>query len=809
MIRGLRASDAAEIRRRTGGDMRLLLRIGALLEAKISFTELALERLLADEAGRKLLADRTLDADFPAAAAAAGIDDLRLLDEASGAETGWRTVALSDEVGNPLAASLLAEPAESGLQGMVGHLSPALRAPVEGLMQAREADQRAAALERLRYAAPPLAVVGELMPMLLADGAELVRERAIALVVASGGHTLIVDLVRAMQRHDEATLLRLAPSVGSLPAEQQDLAISAVIAQAARGEASQGLVEVCTALAPALASHRALDRLLELLLPTSFSIVELVRALQAIDRERTVEVLSRSLGFGAEQDARVIVLLAAPGSSGSERVLERGVDLLLESGEEPRSRMPLAAALRRIDLGRTLARRIAARGMRLGQSHDTSVHWLLAELCRDGAVGQEDADELAGTVRHLLREASGPHLVSVLEQQLPVLLPCSPAERAALVDPLIEICARYRADRTTDLVTSALVGIGATALPGTWEALEGHPMEHVRLLLAGLVPELVRRAPEQAAASVRRLLAGLARAEQGAERGGLVAAAARILAEGALAGDAPLAQAVDAATTGLGRYAYEALGHLAAGSGCSPERRSAIVDQLLMEACAELPDTPTPTTTDQATGEITFELDERLAAHTEHVPRILAALARIGRSPHCQGEAQRRLVERLVAQWKLVANWRLVWGPGNVHELAATLGLLASESAFPGALRVRVVEALIPQVGQLAVARALARILTVGDGAYLARLAGRAAEDLVRLAARGGEFSEDDREDLTEVLADFLAIPALGPDADNVRRRLVGVIATMRDHATSRARARLRYLCGELPPELASRLDWA
>ena len=141
--------------------------------------------------------------------------------------------------------------------------------------------------------------------------------------------------------------------------------------------------------------------------------------------------------------------------------------------------------------------------------------------------------------------------------------------------------------------------------------------------------------------------------------------------------------------------------------------------------------------------------------------------------------------------------------------LAATLGLLASETAFPGPLRVRVVEALIPQVGQLAVARALARILTVGDGAYLARLAGRAAEDLVKLAARGGEFSEDDREDLTEVLADFLAIPALGPDADNVRRRLVGVIATMRDHATSRARARLRYLCGELPPELASRLDWA
>ena len=38
MIRGMRASDAAEIRRRTGDDMRLLLRIGALLEACLLYT---------------------------------------------------------------------------------------------------------------------------------------------------------------------------------------------------------------------------------------------------------------------------------------------------------------------------------------------------------------------------------------------------------------------------------------------------------------------------------------------------------------------------------------------------------------------------------------------------------------------------------------------------------------------------------------------------------------------------------------------------------------------------------------------------
>lgn len=789
--------------------MRLLLRIGALLEQRVSFTPLALDRLLADEPGRKLLADRNLATAFAAAAAAAGIDDLRLLEEADGAEAGWRTVALADEVGNPLSAAMAEEPAASGMPALVGSLAPALRAPVEGFLSARADDQRAAALERLRYAAPPLAVVGELMPMLLSDGAELVRERAIALVSAAGGHTLVIDLVRAMQRRDEATLLRLAPALRALPPEQQDLAVSAAVAHAARGQASQGLVDVCTAMAPALAAHRQLERLVELLLPTAFSLVELVRALQAIDPARIGAVLRRNLGFGAAQDARIIILLAAPGAAGDAALLDRGIALLLETGEEPRQRMPLAAALRRLDAGRTLAERIAAQGMRICQAHDTSVHWLLAELCRDGAVSTDSALALAATLRHLLREAPGPHLISVLEQQLPVLLPVPPAERAALADPLIEISARFRADRSIDLVTTALTGLGADAIGPVWDALENHPMEHVRLLLAGILPELIARVPAQGPAAVRRLLAGLARAEQAAERGALVAAAARITSSGPHADDAALAQAVDAAAAGLGRHAYEALGHLAAGPGCGAERRAAIVEQLLMEACAELPDTPTPTTTDAATGEITFELDERLAAHTEHVPRILAALARIGRSPHCQPEVQRRLVERLVGQWRKVASWRLVWGPGNVHELAATLALLGSDTACPGPLRVRIVEALTPQVDQLPVARALARVLTVGEGPYLARLAGRAAEDLVRLAARDGEFAEDERADLIEVLAEFLAVPALGPDADPVRRRLVGVIATLREHASSRARARLRYLAGELPPELAARLDWA
>lgn len=814
MLRGLRASDASLIRQRTGGDMRLLLRIGALLESRLAFTELALERLAGDEPGRRLLADRRLgaaDAEaFAALAAEAGVDDLRLLLDEGGAGSAWRIVALSDEIGNPLSpAAESAAQDDAGLPALIPTLAPALRAPVESLMQARADDQRAAALERLRYAAPPLALVGGLMPMLLGDGAEPVRERAVALVAACGAHALVIDLVRAMQRRDDAALLRLAPGLTALPPEQQDLALSAAIAQAGRGEASQGLIEVCTVLAPALAAHRQLERLLETLLPTAFSLVALVRAVQAADAERIRAALRRGLGYGPAQDAAVIVLLAAPDERGDAALLDRGIDLLLEPGEEPRNRMPLAAALRRLDADRTLAARLAAAGARIARSRDSSVHWLLAELCRDGAVDAASADALAEALRSLFQDAAGPHLIAALEQQLPVLLPCSAPARARLVEPLIAVVSRYRAERTLDLVTAALSGIGAPGLGAVWDAAENHPLPHVRLLMLSVLPGLVAASPADAAAAVPRLLGGLSRAEQADERGALVGAAARIATAPPLDGDAALCAAVDAAAAGLGHHAYDALGHLAAGAGCAPARRAAIVDALLIEACAELPDQDAPAVTDPATGELTYRLDERLAIHTEHVPLILAALARIGRSPACQAEVLARLVERLVGQWRRVASWSLVWGPGNVHALAATLADLAAAPGFPGPLRVRIAEALLPRISRLTVARALARVLILAEGPYLARVAARAAGELVRLATTPGEFADDERHELCEILSEFLAIPSFGPDADAVRRRLIGVLASMRDHVTSRARARLRFLAGGLAPDLAARLDWA
>jgi hypothetical protein len=110
MLRGLRVNDAPILQRLSAGNSKLFLRLGALLQARLAFTQPALEQLVANEAGKRLLVDprfkETQPAGFAALAGECGCTEtcLTMVDEQGGAEAGWRVVALADEIGNPLLA---------------------------------------------------------------------------------------------------------------------------------------------------------------------------------------------------------------------------------------------------------------------------------------------------------------------------------------------------------------------------------------------------------------------------------------------------------------------------------------------------------------------------------------------------------------------------------------------------------------------------------------------------------------------------------------------------------------------------------
>ena len=813
VITGLRAADAPIFQRHTGGDLKILLRLGNLLQSSFTFTEAALQGLAGSAVLDKVLDRRlrTIDVEgFPALATELGWDgcDVVLLDDSHGAPAGWRVVALADELGNPFGAEpehLATVVGEgSNLPALVASLAPALRAPVEGLLSARADDERAAALEQLRYAMPPLAVVGELMPLLLVDGAEIVRERAIGLLSAAGAATPVIDFIRAIQRRDGPAAVRGAEAVVRHAPAQQDLAVAALVAALARGGAEQFHVDCAERLASHIAEHRSLERLVDLLVPTGLSLFDWVRAVQAVARERIDAALARGLGLSMTGDARLIVLLAAPdlplGQAG--RLLDRGLELLLSPVAEPADRLPLAGALRRLDQAGLLGRRLADHAAAVPESWDTAVYWLIAELCRGDAIDLPQADLLATACRRWLREARGPHLITLLESQVPALLPASPAIRSRLVEPLVEIIARYRDDRTRDVVVACLSRLGASAVDPLWLVLDDHPLDLVRMLAAELLPVLLGGDAVAGPAAVPRLLAGMDRIEQATER------AARVLAAALLVASPEQAAAIDAATSGLGDYALEALGHLAASIHLPAARRAEIVEQLLAAMQEEVPD-QVGTGVENPTGsESAWLLDEALTRHTDNVPRALAALGRIGASPSCPPDLLARLTTRLCRQWKLVAQWRVVWGPGAVQELGRTLVRIAESVTFPGPLRVQVCEALAPQNGMLTVVRGLARVLMHADGPFLARLAGNLVASTIT-HANSGRWADDEEAEVVEALADLLALPQLGAEGEMLRRRMAQLIALRKDHASSRARARLRFLRADLSPGVADLLEWA
>ena len=828
MLIGLRAADAPLIQRLVNGDMKLLMRIGALLQEGLTVSEPALQALVA---GGKtaLLTDRrlkgftksaTADGDFAALAAEHGAEDLLLANTAD----GMRVIALADEVGNPLLAALLPAAAVeiepmSGLSAVVATLAPSLRTPVEGLLAARADDQRAAALEQLRYAMPPLAVVCELMPMLLADGADIVRERAIALLMASGAHIAVIDCIRALQRADDAELIRHSESLGRLPQPQQELVIAAVLAHLARGQASIGVVSVARALAPLFATHAQLERLFDLLLPRSLSLIDLVRALQARDRVRIDSILARQMGMDVERDAQVIILLASPDAPppghpiAVEALLDRGISLLLSPTSAPRERMSLAAALRRLDSflpERSLAHRLALREHEFSTAFDTSVYWLLAELCRDKAVDAATGELLAEACRRILRDGSGPHIVSLLEQQLPALVPATPAARLSLVEPTVETVARFHDDRSHDVVISCVVALGPASLPGLWASLEDHPRQEVRLLCAELVPDLLLAGGTVAELhnGINRLLQVVSRVTDTTERAALITAAARAAVAPSVTNEPELHTRVLSATNGLGDHGMEALGHLAASPACDPSLRDDLLQRMLRTLQEEVPDAPLETSIDAGNQELTYHLDDALTRHTDSIPRVLRALERIGSAPTVPADVQRLVMERLCKQWKRVSTWETVWGPGNIRELGETIARLGERPDCSAPQRVLAAESLLNGANQLSIARALARVFLAGEGTYLATLAGRASARLVQLAGED-YYADDERPDLVEILVDYLAISHLGKEDASLRRRIVNLIATMHGSATTRARLRLRFLRPELDPELRAKIEWA
>jgi hypothetical protein len=783
MPNGLRAADAPQIQRLVGDDRRLLLRIGALLQERIAFSEPVLAEIPQMDGLRALIMDRGLAkvteaSDFTTLAEGHCGPDNDLAWARS--EDGWGVCCFSDELGNPLLAEQDSQ-ADHSLEHLLTRLSDSQAAAVQALGAASSDEQRAAAVEQLRYAHPGVDLLTELIPSLLVDGSERVIAATEQLLGEAGLRRVVIDEF-----------------------------VQAVISA---GWAPQTLLDLVAACAPALATAPQLAGLLESAIGhgRTLSLISLVRRLQAIDGPHVDETLRSLLGRSAAEDARLLALLARPERELEPELVAQAMDLLLSRGDDIGERLPLAGALMRAAAPAATTEALVERVDRLARVHEGAIFWLLGELTRLGSVDTGIATAVLPALVNQISAESGPQITALLEQQLLRNLPLTAAQRGQTIEPLGELAARTRDPRTLDLIQANLTGLGPDQIEGLWRLIEEHPHRHGRALGLRALGDLLEQAHGvDLAQAVPRGLKALPSLGDAGERGLLLLALAR--GSQVEPGDAAteMAQSIDDAASNLGAAGWEALGHLAAGPNCAPDRRSALIDLLLRRVLAQVGG-PQPDRRRGPEDQPTFELDASLSAHTQHVPVLLDALARVAASAYVPAPLVRHVIDGLSKRYEETIRWQVVWAPGNIQHLAAVLGGLAARAEFPAHLRRRVVETM-----ELRLENPLVAALLVGchraDAEGAGELVGRAAASLRRLVRllADGRFLDDELPQLAAVLADFLAISRLGDEAADdqaARRQLIQALSSLRRHIPERSRIALRQIQSGLDSDLADRLE--
>ena len=818
MPQGLRAADAPRIQELCKGDKRLLMRIGALLEKRLSVSEAVLEEIEYSTEIRKLLMDRQLaeanDEQLADLLSKHQCEDIGLL--ISAVDDEWRCLHLEDELNNIFATNEAENEDEQAQQAWAANsvsnllpsLNPAVRTPVEGLLSAKGDDQRAAAIEQLRYAAPSLNVVSELLPMILADGADIVRERGISLLTASGASPVVTDLIRAMHNEDHKTLQRLCKHVSRLGSDQKELIFAALIANATRGTISNTSIAISCEMAEVIASHRGLERFLELLLlhGGEFGLVKFIRLLQEHNADGVDQILQAFSGQSDNTDAKILIFLAHPKAQFSEEMMRRGVAFLISDQDEPKDRMGLANALRRMNTATLLGQLLAEEAKHLHHTRDSTVFWLLAELSREQLIAENDANLIAEEIRLILRRADGPHTVAILDQQLPALIPCDEQQRERMVEPLAELLAKFRDDRSQDQINNTLHLIGKTGLEPLWRVITAHPKNNVRVACAAVLPGLFQERDDASALeAIERLRQASTDIHNEYDRGQFLLSAAKMLQH--CSDGAELSQTIDRDCQSIGPQSIDAQAHLVASAHLGPDRRMDIVNYILQLISAELPDGESEESVDPATDEITYVLDTNLSMHTDLVPRALESLEIICRSEHLPQQLLRRISMALIAQWRKVSRWEIIWGPANIHQLAKTLSEIASHTAFPDSLRIQIAEALAPRANQIRIADYLIRVFSSSRSQRIADIAVRALKRIMK-DCNDNQYAEDEYGDLVHILARYLLLKQLHEKHSNLLTQISHTIGIYQAQCTHRTRELLLQNKDKLQADVADRLDW-
>jgi HEAT repeat protein len=719
-----------ELKARFNISERFAIRIAALSKIGLGLTEAAIE-----EAARRAPVLELLlsDAILHAAGSMGPSEFAALFPERFGLTVApgsdGRVLALEEEI-------LAEEPAELARVETQGgfEFSPAQIEELR-LRAATSVDpaSRIEAIRRLSLSHLPTSQKGGIFLGALQDADANVRREAVSALVQVGLDPQVGDALRALGEGTPAqrrlVLQRLASLIPPLQAPEGAVVFVALLSQIREeqdGDVLRSLVDLIGAAPDVVRS--APERL-----------IGMVRTLLKILADRfsdlsqpVLRLFERLSRGGSEEDASAIWREVEP-------LADRRLKALFLSIV---SRFPLPAGLRRklaAEIARTLggshgdeieARQFLDVGRTLGDEQVDAYLEFLPEVrdeCLGSYLAAVDTTASSTTVSDAAVERVGRAWLRLLETRgkgvRRFLLECSlchsPRLPAEIKEKLaLDFLSNLHLDgsgRAAELTNLTLSRMGRSAVPALKEILErtSHDVERAAAL------DLIGAAAGSAGSEAGEIVEFLRDFERrsGALRGRAWVALSRACANPKLdpARPAEIFRELKDLIKNKSKdfELIVALGNLASSPAIPEVDACALA---LDMASALESDLPEPKLTAQRTDEGTrLVIGDEALAYTEFIPNVLTALDQIYRSGKLARGTRRQIVDRLIARWDDLIQFRTIWAPGTVIEMARTFCSMARHDATPPEDRCLLLGAVLRYCRNTTVCRTMAEGLAFHD----------------------------------------------------------------------------------------------
>lgn len=760
-MRGERERDTDALMARHGIGRRLATRVVALLGRQVDVTATVLAAATEDEAlARLLLGPRLLretesvtEELLRERARELGWDEADLLRLVEGEDTGWRTIALEDDL---LAEDVRAEGEGAGPEELAlvrrGETEISTRETEElftpeevarlklQVLTSQDPDERVEALRKMVFAPMEGARKATIFAGVLTDqeASPRVRREAVRSLEQIGFRSDMAQAVRSLFTESAEDAVYAIQRLGALLSDAEEGEAALVLAvlletlgQARETEVLQELLRLVGRSASMLVTSyqkteqfvqsalRQLGRRFDELRP---DVQEAFEACAEPAPDLMGDILWREVD--RTEDARVrgmlLYLSETLGRTPArvEELAERTVSELLNPALPESEKAHLRYAL--VRLGEPAAQVVLERIAEAGHIERSELIRVLDVICTEAPVSEQTLEQAVLALLDLLKLADTVTRRTVVETAV-LRNPEVPGDlQAELSEELLTLMSELNLPDTLDVIQNTLRRIGRRALAAAYDlmrrAYPSEPAERAASVVAGIVQDRPEDVPEVLAQQIHDLCMGLLGRED-LEHGGFTVTLAAVCGYTEW-GAGRLQEALNALREGLWKLPYsmdmvDALAVIAGSPNATPGQQEDLF--ALFERIVQF-QARTGIGVRRETEEGTvYEFGREIQFDVRAVPAAVRGLERICVSQQADRQMRERIVKRLLILWEGVSNVRIVWGPAGVAALIRAMCAAACAPQATVRMKVRLGESLRRFLNKIRVVEALGDICSQPD----------------------------------------------------------------------------------------------